>query len=322
VSVTEQQRLILDVDTGIDDALAILYALNRPGIKLEAITTTHGNIDVASATRNSLQVLELAGRPDVPVYQGASRSLARPYTKKGSRVHGENGLGNVTLPAPAGMAEEEHAVDFLIRMARENPGQITLVPTGPLTNVALMCLQAPDAPRLFREIVIMGGAVLHPGNVNALAEANIWNDPEAARLVFHSGARIKLVGLDVTMQTLFTPAMMAEIGALGDAAAASVVCMSEYYLGAYREFYPGIGGCALHDPLAVAVAEDPSLVRTQPMFVDVECTGELTRGLTFADRRKVAGIVPNMDVCLEVDAERFGRCFLEALVRRHQSEVA
>lgn len=306
-------RMILDLDTGIDDAMALLYALRRPGIKLEGVTTTHGNIDVFSATRNTLQLLEAAGRTDVPVAQGAERSLMKPFTKKGSRVHGENGIGNVELPRPTTGPVAEHAADFLIRMARENPGEITLVPTGPLTNIALMLLKAPDVAQLFKAIVIMGGAVLHPGNASALAEANIWNDPEAARIVFQSGAKITLVGLDVTMQTLFTPAMVDQITAHGDKPARIVMEMTHYYLDAYQSFYPGIAGCALHDPLAVAVAEDPTLVQTQAMQLDVECTGELTRGFTFADRRKIAGLKPNVDVCLGVDVDRFTNRFIEAL---------
>jgi purine nucleosidase len=311
--------MVLDVDTGIDDAMAILYALSRPAIKLEAVTTVFGNIDVESATRNTLQLLELAGRSDVPVAAGCARSLTRPYTKKASRVHGENGVGNVELPAPHVHPVATHAVDFLRELVRANPGEITLVPVGPLTNVATLFLQAPDVAPLFREIVIMGGAVLHPGNASAVAEANIWNDPEAARIVFHSGARIKLVGLDVTMKTLFSAAMVEHVAANGSRAAATLMQMSHFYLEAYESFYPGIGGCALHDPLAVAVAEDASLVGTEAMFVDVECTGELTRGQTVADRRRIAGVVPNMAVCMTVDADRFTRRFVDALAHGLQS---
>lgn len=306
-------RMILDLDTGIDDAMALLYALRRPGIKVEGVTTTHGNTDVSSATRNTLQLLEAAGRTDILVAQGAERSMLKPYTKKGHLFHGENGIGNVELPQPTTRPAAEHAVDFLIRMARENPGEITLVPTGPLTNIALMLLKAPDVARLFKAIVLMGGAVLHPGNTTALAEANIWHDPEAARILFQSGAKITMVGLDVTMQTLFTPAMADQIADQGDEPARIVMAMTRFYLDAYETFYPGIAGCALHDPLAVAVAEDPTLVKTAAMQVEVECTGELTRGLTFADRRQIAGLKPNVDVCLEVDVERFTKRFMEAL---------
>lgn len=311
--MTKPVRMILDVDTGIDDALAIFYALKRPGIKLEAITTVSGNVHVDLATRNTLQLLELTGRTDVPVAAGAGRSLVWPYTHKATSVHGENGLGDITLPEPTIKPIAEHGVDLLIRMARENPGEITLVPVGPLTNIALAFLQAPDIAPLFKEIVIMGGAVLYPGNVNAAAEYNIWQDPEAARIVFQSGARVKLVGLDVTMQTLFTGAMIEQIAAEGPADSKRLMDASRFYLGFYQTMYPGIAGCALHDPLAVAVAEDPTLVRTEAMLLDVVCDSGETRGQTYADRRIVGGLKPNVDVCLEVDVERFTKLFIEAL---------
>lgn len=314
--MSEPIRMILDVDTGIDDATAILYALRRPGIRLEAVTTVYGNIDVEAATRNTLQLLELAGRPEIPVARGAARSLVRPYEEKATSIHGENGLGEVELPAPSIRPVAESAVDLLIRMARANPGQITLVPTGTLTNVALAIQQEPEVATLFKEIVLMGGAVLHPGNVTALAEANIYKDPEAARVLFRSGAKIKLVGLDVTMQTLLTPAMIEFIAAAGDEAAQVVMAMNRYYLKAYESFYPGIAGCALHDPLAVAVAEDPSLVRAEPMQLDVDCGDDAARGLTFADRRRGGSSRPNVDVCLDVEADRFVRRLVEALSGR------
>lgn len=293
--------------------MAVLYALRRPGIRLEAVTTTQGNTNVAQATANTLQLLALAGRPEIPVATGAARSIAWAYTKEGSKIHGENGIGNVNLPAVQSSPVAEHAVDLLIRMARAHPGELTLVPTGPLTNVALMLLKAPETATLFREMVIMGGAVLCPGNASALAEANIFNDPEAARIVFGSGAKITLVGLDVTMQTLLTPAMVDAVAAKGDPAARAVMAMTRFYLEAYESAYPGIGGCALHDPLAVAIAEDPTLVRTEAMQVEVECGGEHSRGLTFAERRHGRQIESNMKVCLDVDAARFTERFIATL---------
>lgn len=316
--MAEPIRMIMDVDTGIDDATAILYALRRPGIRLEAVTTVFGNIDVESSTRNTLQVLELAGRPDIPVAKGAARSLAMPYAHQAAFVHGENGLGEIELPEPTTGPVAESAIDLIIRMVRANPGEITLVPTGTMTNVALAIMQAPDIVPLFREIVLMGGAVLHPGNVTALAEANIYKDPEAARILFQSGAKIKLVGLDVTMQTLLSQEMIEEIAAEGDNAAQVIMAMNRFYLNAYRGFYPGIAGCALHDPLAVAVAEDPSLVTTEWMQLDVDCGHDAARGYTYADRRMGFPLKPNVEVCLGVDADRFGQRFVDALSGRER----
>lgn len=304
------KRLVLDVDTGVDDALALWYAARRPGIKLEAVTTLYGNVDVEQTTRNTLQILELAGLPAVPVAAGAAKALTRPPRVRDFFVHGQNGLGGVALPAPAGRAVGEHAAAFLSRLARANPGELTLVPTGPLTNVALCFLQDPEAARRFKEIVIMGGAVLAPGNITAVAEANIWHDPEAARIVFESGARITLVGLDVTMQVLLSHATADVIAGRGPNSK-TMMDLTRNYIDVYQSWSPGIEGCALHDPLAVAVAEEPGLVQTQPMFVQVECTDGLCRGQTFAERRRMEGIEPNLQVCLGVDRDQFRSRFLE-----------
>ncbi|MEO8667780.1 MAG: nucleoside hydrolase [Bauldia sp.] len=308
-------RMILDVDTGIDDAMAILYALNRPGIRLEALTTTFGNTDVDTATANSLRILELAGRGDVPVAKGVGRSLLRPFVKAADHVHGKNALGEIALPEPAGQPVTEHAVDLIIRMARENPGAITLCPVGPITNVALALAKAPDIAGLLKEIVIMGSTVFHPGIggiPTPMADANFWNDPEAAQIVLRSGARITLVGMDVTMKTLLTRPMREEIAG-GGRAGQVMMEIAEFYVRSYATMYPGIAGCGLHDPLAVAIAEDRSLATTERMCVDIELTGTLTRGSTVADRRRSAEDRRNADVCVSVDEARFAGRFVSAL---------
>ena len=315
--MAERCRLILDIDTGIDDALALFYALRRPGIALAAVTTTYGNIDVAGATRNTLQILELAGRADVPVAAGAAHSLLRPYLRKASHIHGENGIGEVELPPPAHAATGEHAADLIIRMAHAHPGEITLCPVGPITNVALALARAPEIAGLLREIVIMGGTIWHPGIPgipSPMADANFYNDPEAARIVLRSGARLKLVGMDVTMQTLLTPAIVDDIAARGGPAAATMMRIARFYVAAYQAQYPGIAGCGLHDPLAVAVAEDASLVTLEPMYLDIELAGELTRGQVVADRRRTGTVQPNAEVCVAVDVPRFIGHFVAAFV--------
>lgn len=309
-------RMILDVDTGIDDALAIVLAVKRPGISLEAVTTVYGNIDVAAATRNTLQILEVAGAPDVPVAAGAARALTRPFVRKASHIHGANGIGEVDLPAPTRVPVAEAASDLIIRLARENPGEITLVPVGPMTNVALALMKAPETAQLLDRIVLMGGSLYHPGVPgipSPMADANFFNDPEAARIVFQSGARVTMVGMDVTMKTLFTGAMMDAFAERGDAGTRAVVEASRYYLAAYQAQYPDITGCALHDPLAVAVAEQPDLVTIERLQCDVECLGEITRGQVIADRRRTGRTVPNVDVCVDVDVPRFMDLFLTTL---------
>jgi purine nucleosidase len=311
----ESCRMILDVDTGIDDALAIHYALNRPGIVLEAVTTVFGNIDVAGATRNTLQILQLAGRSDIPVAAGAAQSLTRAYVRGAAHIHGANGIGDVILPEPAARPRDEHASDLIIRLARAHPGAITLCPVGPLTNVALALARAPDIAALLRGIVVMGGTLYHPGVPgipSPMADANFWNDPEAARIVLRSGAAITLVGMDVTMQTLLTPAMTDAIAGTGPRAA-TMMRIARFYVDAYRRQYPAIAGCALHDPLAVAVAEDASLVTTQAMQADVELAGELTRGQLVTDRRATGTARPNAAVCIAVDVPRFTERFAAAM---------
>ena len=253
--------MIIDVDTGIDDAMAIFYAVRRPGIKPEALTTTFGNTDTAITTNNTLRILELLGRPDIPVAKGVARSLVHPYVRRADHVHGSNAIGDVKLPEPKTRATDEHAGDLIIRMAKENPGEIALCPVGPLTNVALAIVKAPEIAKLLRKIVIMGSTIFHPGihgPTAPMVDANFANDPEAAHIVLRSGADITLVGMDVTMTTLFSTEKMDEVAREGDEAAKTLMAMTAFYVNAYKRMYPGIRGCGLHDPLAVAVAEDPN----------------------------------------------------------------
>jgi purine nucleosidase len=315
----EPCRMIIDVDPGIDDSMAIVYALRRPGIKLEALTTTFGNTDTSISTENALRVLELVGRPEIPVAKGVSRSLIHPFVRRADHVHGKNGIGEVELPAPRIKATHEHACDLIIRMAKENPGDLTLCAVGPVTNVALALAKAPEIAKLLRKIVLMGSTIFHPGIQGPAApmvDANFANDPEAAHIVLRAGADVTLVGMDVTMTTLFSSGMVDEVRREGDAAAKTLMEMTEFYINAYKTMYPGIAGCGLHDPLAVAIAEDPSLARTERMFVDVELRGELTRGQTVSDRRSTAIPLHNADVCMDVDRPRFIAGFLAAIKGR------
>jgi purine nucleosidase len=204
-------------------------------------------------------------------------------------------------------------------MAKESPGEITLCPVGPVTNLALAIAKAPEIVKLLRKIVIMGSTIFHPGihgPAAPMVDANFANDPEAAHIVLRSGADMTLVGMDVTMTTLFSAEMIDDVARDGDKAAKALMRMTGFYLRAYKAMYPGIAGCGLHDPLAVAVAEDPSLARTERMFVDVELHGELTRGQTIADRRLTAVARHNADVCMDIDRPRFLANFLAAIKGR------
>jgi purine nucleosidase len=317
--------MMIDVDPGIDDAMAIFYAVRRPGIKLEALTTTFGNTDTSIATDNALRVLELLGRPDIPVARGVARSFIHPYVRRADHVHGSNGIGDIELPQPKISATDEHASDLIIRLAKENPGEMTLCPVGPVTNGALALVKAPEIAKILRKIVVMGSTIFHPGIQGPTApmvDANFANDPEAAHIVLRSGADITLVGMDVTMTTLLTTGMIDEVAREGDEAAKTLMRMTEFYVKAYKRIYPGIAGCGLHDPLAVAVAEDPSLARMERMFVDVELHGELTRGQTVADRRLTAVSLHNVDVCMDIDRPRFMANFLAAIKGRRAPPVS
>jgi purine nucleosidase len=308
--------IILDVDTGVDDMLAIAYAAHSPELELLGVTTCFGNVSVEEATRNTLYVLEQLGREDVPVYAGAGKPVFRQDPKAYAKdVHGEDGLGNALRGAlPQGRAGSQHAAQFMVEQVRSLPHQVTIIAVGTMTNLALAVMQDPEFVRLVGKVVIMGGAVTVPGNVTSVAEANIIGDPEAADYVFRSGLPITLVGLDVTMQTLLPLSDLQSWRDRGTRLSNFLADATEFYIAAYESWSPGIGGCALHDPLAVGVVIDPTFVRTLPMHVEVDVEGLLSTGRTVADRRRNPRNPPNMDVCLEVDAERFLEHFMSRIV--------
>jgi purine nucleosidase len=301
--------IILDVDTGIDDALAMAYALNSPELELLAFTTCFGNVSVQEATRNTLAVLEKAGKK-VPVYAGADQSFnGRKKTRSAKHVHGEDGLGNTLKQEPMAKGESQFAPDFIVQQLKDRPHEITIITVGPLTNLALAIQRAPEIIPLVKEVVVMGGAVKVPGNVNAYAEANIFADPEAAEFVLSSGLPVHLVGLDVTMQTLLPKPKLDEWRAAGNDMARFLADMTEFYINYYESSYPDISGCALHDPLAVAVAIDPSFVSAETMNVKVVIEGEEAARTVGHPEGE-----PQVRVCTEVEAERFLDHFLSRVV--------
>lgn len=299
----------MDVDTGIDDALAIAYAAHSPELELTALTTCFGNVTVGEATRNSLYVLEKLGR-DVPVYEGAAAPLERPLNKRYARhIHGEDGLGNALKGEPQGRKAEMGAPDYIIQQVQQRPHEITIIAVGPLTNLALAIRKEPEIIPLIGEVVVMGGAVTVPGNITPYGEANIVADPEAAAAVFASGVRLTLVGLDVTMQTLLSSGHLQKWRHSGGELGGWLAEMTEFYIGAYEACFPGIGGCGLHDPLAVGVAIDRSFVSTERMRVAVVTEGEAS-GQTVGS---VEG-EPIIEVCTKVDADCFLQHFLSRVI--------
>ncbi len=339
--------LILDVDTGIDDSLALLYAAATPEAELVAVTCVGGNVDAHQVESNTRSVLELAGRTDVEVALGRDRPLVRPIETT-PETHGPQGLGHAELPPPSRPLSERHGVDVIIDEARRRPGEITLVTLGPLTNLALALLREPALPQLLKGWVLMGGAYRHPGNTAPTTEWNIHCDPDAAKIAFHEWgtsaathghARAVALGLDVTEQAKVLPdhivALARAAGSEPDdslalargedpmqatrsVASRPIVRYVADALRFYMEFhahYDGFYGAFIHDPLAVAAALDPSLIRTQAVTVDVELGGTLTTGTTVADWRGVWGRPPNVDVAIEADAAEFLRRFVERVGR-------
>jgi inosine-uridine nucleoside N-ribohydrolase len=298
--------VLIDCDPGHDDAMALLLALASPELELLGVSTVHGNQTLAKTTANALRVLEFAGRGDVPVAAGADRPLVRE-PRVAAHVHGETGLDGPDLPPPSGTPVPEHAVDFLADRMRSAGGPVTLIPTGPLTNIALLLARHPDIE--LERIVLMGGAIAE-GNVTPAAEFNIWVDPEAAARVFASGIDITTVGLDVTHRALMTSEHADRLRASG-----RVGTMVAELWAFYHRFHARVyefPGAPVHDALAVAHVLRAGLLRTEHRNVEVDCASELCRGRTVVDLWRITGREPNAHVGVEVD----GAAFLDLLVER------
>jgi len=297
-----KKKVILDVDTGIDDAIAIMLALASPELEVLGITTVSGNIDLESATKNTLRVLKLIGREDIPVYKGAVKPLWRSirYAKE---VHGDCGLAGQLSDLEPGEAQSLSAGDFIKAQIERYPGEITLIMTGPETNLGVLLMQERNLALYLKEIIVMGGAADSRGNESPVAEFNIAIDPEAADLVFHSGAPLTMVGLDVTRKALLRKS---DIDSLK--ASEAVKRFVDQVTMEYRQRFAAIKGfeaCLMHDPLAVAVAVDPSLVRCVNRYVGIETESRYCDGQTVCDFDDRWGKKPNAEVCIELDHERF-----------------
>jgi inosine-uridine nucleoside N-ribohydrolase len=301
-------KILLDCDPGHDDAIALLLALASPEVELVGVTTVHGNQTLEKTTLNALKLLEFVGRTDVPVAAGADRPLRRePFVAE--YVHGESGMDGPALPQPTAVPVDGHAADFIARTVLESKEPVTLVPTGPLTNIGLFLSLHPDAAARVERIVLMGGAI-GEGNVTPAAEFNIWVDPEAADRVFSSGLDVTMVGLDVTHQAIFGPEPTARLQAAGRVGA-MVAELLEFYGRFHRETY-GWDGSPIHDAVAMTHAFRPGILQTVRTGVRVDCGEELGRGRTNVDLRGRVGWEPNAEVAVEIDAG----AFIELLVER------
>jgi len=333
--------LLLDVDTGIDDSLALLYACGSAEAELVAVTCVAGNVDARQVAENTRAVLELAGRDDVEVALGRETPLVRPLVTT-PETHGPKGIGYAVLPPPHRPLSDRHAADLIVEEARRRPGEITLVTLGPVTNLAVAVLREPQLPLMLRRWVLMGGSYRSPGNTAPTTEWNVSVDPEAAKVCFAAFGEPAAVerrraaglpglplalGLDVTERAKLLPDHVAALArragsrqdpsrdeAAGSASAHRVVRYVSDALRFYMEFhsrYDGFYGAFIHDPLAVAAALDPGLVRAEELTVDVELGGTLTTGETVTDWRHAWGRPPTLAVAVEADIATFFERFVE-----------
>ncbi|MBG9248370.1 nucleoside hydrolase [Corynebacterium diphtheriae bv. gravis] len=310
------KKIILDLDTGIDDALALAYTLGSPELDLIGVTATYGNVLVETGVRNDLALLELFGRSDVPVFAGEPHALAKDgfeVLEISAFIHGKNGIGEAEVAEPVGVVQELSAVDFLIESVERYGDELIIVPTGAMTNIAAAMKKSETFAR-DAQIVFMGGALTVPGNVSQWAEANVNQDPEAADIMVRNAGDITMVGLDVTLQTLLTYAETATWRALGTPAGNFLADATDYYIKAYDTTASHLGGCGLHDPLAVGVAIDPSLVTLVPINLKVD-TGGPTRGRTIGDEVRLNDPHKNCKVAVGVDVDRFLKEFMERITR-------
>jgi len=324
-SAATARKIIFDTDPGTDDALALMLALNSPELDVRAITVVPGNVIAQTGLENALRMVSLANRCDIPVAPGAQHPLFQKLITA-EFFHGKNGLANVELAASKCKVDARFGPDLIIQLVHASPHEITLVPVGPLTNIALAVEKDPSIVPLVKEVILMGGSITG-GNVNASAEANIYNDPEAAQVVFQAGWPVTMVGLEVGDKAMLTRKYLDELSQTHGPINDFIAAVLKYLVDLSAQF--GEAGTPMYDPSAVAVAIDASLVKTQAMRVDVETRGEFTRGETVGNRRGylernvlqgdryvIEGadkVQPNAKVCVDVDADRFLQLFVSRI---------
>jgi purine nucleosidase len=310
-----KKKIIIDTDPGQDDAVAILLALASPEeLDVLAVVAVAGNVGLAQNAKNALKVVELAGRPDVPVYAGSIRPMRRPLVTA-EHVHGETGLDGPDLPEPKKKLEAQHGVDYIVDTLRAaEPKTITLATLGPLTNIALALVKAPDiAPRI-KEIVMMAGAYFEVGNITPAAEFNVYVDPEAADVVLKSGVPITMIPLDVTHGVLSTRPRLDTFREVGKRAATAVAEMLEFSERFDLAKYGNIGA-PLHDPCVIAYLLKPEIFKGRQINVTIELASELTMGMTVADYWQITDRPKNVNYLRSADADAFYALLTDRLAR-------
>lgn len=308
------RKIIIDTDPGQDDALAILLALASPELDVLGLTVVAGNVPLALTKVNARKICELAGKPETKIYAGAAQPLMRPLVTA-EHVHGRTGLDGPDLPEPQMPLQPQHAVDFIIEtIMREEPGSVTLCPIGPLTNIALALLRAPEIVPRIREIVLMGGGFFEGGNITPTAEFNIYVDPESARIVFASGVPIVVMPLDVTHKALTTAKRIDRFRAMKTRPGDACVALLEFFE-RIDETKHGNDGGPLHDPNVIAYLLKPELYSGRSCNVEIETQSELTLGMTVIDWWGVTGRAKNALVMRDVDHEGFFALLVERIGR-------
>jgi len=303
------KRILIDTDPGIDDSLAILLALASPELSLEGLSVVHGNCSLDQATLNGLSILELANASHIPLAKGCELPLVQP-SLLAPETHGNTGLGYAKLPEPQSEPIGQHGIDFLIEKIMANPGEITLVAIGPLTNVALAIRQEPRIVSALKELIIMGGAIRHEGNTTALAEFNTYVDPHAAYIVYHAGIPTTLVPLDVSYQCVLTKPDVDRLLQIDSPLTHFIADATRFYM-EFHDEYQGVEGCVINDPLALALTFAPDLCDYRELPVDVDISGGVSMGKTIADFYNYTKKPANMRVALGVHPRDFIELFLE-----------
>lgn len=305
----DKEKIVLDCDPGHDDMMAILMAARSPRIEVLGITTVAGNQTLDNTHRNARSICALAALAGVQVYRGMEGPILRQQVT--GRSHGASGLDGASLPESTAPEPGLHAVEYIIDTVRKHPGAVTLVPTGPLTNVAIALRKAPDLKQKIRRVVCMGGA-LRLGNITPAAEFNVYADPEAASIVFSAGLDLTIMPLDVTHQVMLTPERVRRIGALGSPAMVTVSLLLEWWLGSYQRNF-GLTGAPLHDPCTIAYVTEPSMFEIRRLHVEIDTSPGPCYGRTVGDLAGVTGREPNVAVGLRVDEDRFFALLMETL---------
>lgn len=313
-------NVIMDCDPGHDDAIALLLASRADNIRILGVTTVAGNSYVENTTRNARKVLDFADVTDVDVYQGCAKPMmCELFRLTGAIIHGPDGLGGPKFPNAVTPIPQEHAVDYIIRTVRSCPERVTIILTGPLTNMAVALCKAPDIKENIERIVIMGGAIYDPGNVTSAAEFNIFVDAEAAKIVFASGVNIYLNTLDISMKAVFYQDDIERIRAQGDKLSDIVAQLLDFF-GATHVKHFGFLACPIHDALCVGVLIDENLVEWQRTFVDISVGDPLTRGETVADLWGITGNPPNCFISTKVNRALFVDMIADHLTKPYVSK--